>query len=79
LGKINLSELNQLPINDRAVIGKLKRLKKKADEKPKLKIKKHVDKKVSLHGNPNAAKLTATNKKPFADKRPLQIECFTDP
>lgn len=48
LGKINLSELNQLPISDRAILGKLKRIKKKADEKPKLIIKKHVDKKVSL-------------------------------
>jgi hypothetical protein len=35
-----------LPISDRAVLGKLKRLKKKADAKPKLIIKKRVDKKV---------------------------------
>lgn len=48
LGKINLSELNQLPISDRAVLGKLKRLKKKADAKPRIIIKKHVDKKVCI-------------------------------
>ncbi|KAI6203111.1 hypothetical protein M3Y94_00518600 [Aphelenchoides besseyi] len=44
LGKINLSELNQLPVSDRALLGKLK--KKATENKPKLRIKKHVDKKV---------------------------------
>ncbi|KAI6225983.1 hypothetical protein M3Y95_00754400 [Aphelenchoides besseyi] len=43
LGKINLSELNQLPVSDRALLGKLK--KKATENKPKLRIKKHVDKK----------------------------------
>ncbi|KAI6241231.1 hypothetical protein M3Y99_00347000 [Aphelenchoides fujianensis] len=43
LGKINLSELNQLPVADRALLGRLK--KKATEQKPKLRIKKHVDKK----------------------------------
>ncbi|CAD5207099.1 unnamed protein product [Bursaphelenchus okinawaensis] len=45
LGKINLSELNQLPAADRALLGKIQKLKKKAQERPKLIVKKHVDRK----------------------------------
>ncbi|CAD5210324.1 unnamed protein product [Bursaphelenchus xylophilus] len=45
LGKINLSELNQLPVADRALLGRIQKLKKKAQEKPKIVVKKYVDKK----------------------------------
>jgi len=41
-------KLNELPINDKFALGKYQRAKggKKSDEKPKIHIKKHVDRKV---------------------------------
>lgn len=46
LGKIHLSEINNLRA-DRATIGRLvKQPKKNADTQPKLIIRKHVDRKV---------------------------------
>lgn len=50
LGKINLSELNQLPSQDRATLGRIARAKKKKDlMKPRLIVKKRVDRKVSFY------------------------------
>ena len=49
LGKINLSDLNQLPKADRALLGKLKREQKAAEQKAqqaKVVVRKHVDSKV---------------------------------
>jgi hypothetical protein len=46
LGKINLSELNQLPATDRATLGRIARAKKKKElMKPRIIVKKRVDKK----------------------------------
>lgn len=45
LGKINFSELNQLPIPDRAMLGRVERQKKK-EKKEKLIVRKYVDKQV---------------------------------
>jgi hypothetical protein len=50
LGRINLSDLNQLPKADRALLGKLKR-EQKAEQKAreqKVVVRKHVDAKVSV-------------------------------
>jgi len=49
LGRINLSDLNQLPKADRALLGKLKR-EQKAEQRAqqaKLVVRKHVDSKVT--------------------------------
>ncbi|KAK0426495.1 hypothetical protein QR680_009739 [Steinernema hermaphroditum] len=48
LGKINLSDLHNFPGGDRAAIGRTRRSKDVA-VKPKLRVKKHVDKKVGLY------------------------------
>lgn len=48
LGKINLSELNQLPVADRALIGRVNRLKKKKQAEPRVIVHKHVDRKVGI-------------------------------
>lgn len=48
LGLTKGIKLNELPINDKFALGKYQRAKcsKKSEEKPKIHIKKHVDKKV---------------------------------